>query len=133
MVKVSDRRVFFPSDLADQSQSPKFRHALKGENYISPVYTSARAQPYVTLAIPLWGAGSVVGVVSAEADLSFLWEVIGKIQFGTAGYAYLVDEQGNLIAHKDATLVLKRINLRQVDGVKKFLRAPTRSSQITAF
>jgi signal transduction histidine kinase len=132
VVKVSDRRVYFPSDLTDQSQSAKFRHALKGENYISPVYTSVRAQPYVTLAIPLWGAGSVVGVVSAEADLSFLWEVIGKIQFGTAGYAFLVDEQGNLIAHKDATLVLKRINLRQVDGVKKFLRAPTRSDPLPA-
>jgi hypothetical protein len=128
VVKVSDRRVYFPSDLIDQSRSPKFINALKGEDFISPVYTSIRAQPYVTLAIPLWGAAqSVAGVVSAEADLSFLWEAIGKIQFGTAGYAYLVDEHGNLIAHKDATLVLKRMNLREVDGVKKFLRNPTRS------
>ena len=80
------------------------------------------------MAIPLWGtAQSIVGVVAAEADLSFLWEVIGKIHFGTAGYAYLIDAHGNLIAHKDAALVLKRMNLRQVDGVKKFLRNPTRS------
>jgi signal transduction histidine kinase len=127
VVKVSDRTVYFPSDLTDQSKSLKFIKALKGEDYISPVYTSTRAQPYVTLAIPLWGtAQSVAGVVSAEADLSFLWEAIGKIQFGTAGYAYLVDGLGNLIAHKDATLVLKRMNLREVDGVTKFLRNPTR-------
>ena len=71
-------------------------------------------------------------MVSAEADLSFLWEVIGKIHFGTAGYAYLVDEHGNLIAHKDAALVLKRMNLQQVDGVKKFLRNPTRSDPTPA-
>ena len=110
VVKVSDRKVYFPSDLTDQSKSPKFIKALKGEDYISQVYTSARAQPYVTLAIPLWGhAQTIVGVVSAEADLSFLWEVIGKIHFATAGYAYLVDEHGNLIAHSDATLVLKRL------------------------
>ena len=128
VVKVSDRKVYFPSDLTDQSNSPKFIKALKGEDFISPVYTSTQAQPYITLAIPLWGAAqSIVGVVSAEADLSFLWEVIGKIQFATAGYAYLVDEHGNLIAHKDATLVLKRMNLGQVDGVRKFLRNPTRS------
>jgi hypothetical protein len=68
-----------------------------------------------------------VGVVAAEADLSFLWEVIGQIQFGTAGYAYLIDAHGNLIAHKEAALVLKRMNLGHVDGVKKFLRNPTRS------
>ena len=127
VLKVSDRKVYFPSDLTDQSKSPKFIKALKGEDYISPVYTSDRAQPYVTLAIPLWGgAQSIAGVVSAEADLSFLWEVLGKISFGTSGYAYLVDERGNLIAHKDARLVLKQMNLRQLDGVKKFLRNPTR-------
>ena len=128
VVKVSDRKVYFPSDLTDQSKSPKFVKALSGEDYISPVYTSAQAQPYVTLAIPLWGAAqSVAGVVSADADLSFLWEAIGKIHFSTTGYAYLVDAHGNLIAHKDAALVLKRMNLGQVDGVQRFLRNPTRS------
>src|SRR5438874_3151120 len=133
VVKVSDRKVYFPSDLTDQSKSPKFVKALKGEDYISPVHTSTQAQPYVTLAIPLWGAAqSIIGVVSAEADLSFLWEVLAKIHFGTTGYAYLVDEHGNLIAHKDATLVLKRMDLRQVDGVKKFLRNPTRSDSTPA-
>jgi signal transduction histidine kinase len=128
VVKVSDRRVYFPADFTDQSKSAKFTEAMKGQNYISRVYTSERNQPYVTLAIPLWGAAqSIAGVVSAEADLSFLWEVIGKIRFAAAGYAYLVDEHGNLIAHSNATLVLNRLDLRQVDGVQKFLRNPARS------
>jgi signal transduction histidine kinase len=126
VVKVSDRRVHFPSDLSDQSKSAKFIKAIKGQDYISRVYTSDRAQPYVTVAIPLWGtAQNIVGVVSAEADLSFLWEVIGKIHFGNAGYGYLVDGNGNLIAHKEMPLVLKKMNLRHVEGVKKFLRQPT--------
>ena len=55
VLKVSDRQVFFPSDLTDQSQSTKFTKALKGEDYISSVHTSRRAQPYITLAIPIWG------------------------------------------------------------------------------
>jgi signal transduction histidine kinase len=133
VLKVSDRRVYFPSDFSDQSKAAKFIKAFKGEDYISPVYTSTRAQPYVTLAIPLWGAAqSIVGVASAEADLSFLWDVIGKIRFATAGYGYLVDEHGNLIAHKDAALVLKRMDLRQVAGVQRFLRNPTRSDPTPA-
>ena len=133
VVKASDRRVYFSSDLSDQSRSAKFNNAIKGENYISQVYTSDKAQPYITLAIPLWGtAQNVAGVIAAEADLSFLWEAIGKIHFGTAGYAYLVDREGNLIAHRDAALVLKRMNLRQLDGVMKFLRNPTRSDSTPA-
>ena len=128
VAKVSDRRVYFPSDLVDQSQSTKFKRAIKGEDYISRVYTSDKAQPYITIAIPLWGnTQTTAGVLAAEADLTFLWEAIGKIRFGTAGYAYLVDGQGNLIAHKDPLLVLKRMNLRHLDGVRKFLRSPTRA------
>ena len=133
VIKASDRKVYFPSDFSDQSQSVKFTKAIKGEDYISPVYTSAQFQPYVTVAIPLWGGGqSIVGVAAAEADLSFLWEVIGKIQFGSAGYGYLVDENGNLIAHKDAGLVLKKMNLGQLDKVQDFLRNPGRSDPTPA-
>jgi HAMP domain-containing protein len=66
-------------------------------------------------------------VVAAEADLSFLWEEIGKIQFGSAGYGYLVDENGNLIAHKEGSLVLKKMKLAQLDKVSEFLRNPKRS------
>jgi signal transduction histidine kinase len=133
VLKVSDRKVYFPSDFSDQSKSEKFNKAMKGADYISRVHTSDRAQPYVTVAIPLWGsAQNIVGVASAEADLSFLWEVIGKIHFRTAGYGYLVDENGNLIAHKDASLVLKKMNLRQVDGVERFLRNPTRPDSTPA-
>ena len=128
VLKVSDRRVYFPSDLSDQSKSAKFNKAIKGENYISRINTSDKSQPYVTLAVPLWGtAQSIVGVMSAEANLSFLWEAFGEIRFGTAGYAYLVDQHGNLIAHKEPLLVLQKMNLREVDGVRKFLRNPTRS------
>jgi signal transduction histidine kinase len=133
VVKVSDRKVYFPSDLTDQSESAKFNRAIKGQDYISGVYTSDKAQPYITVTIPLWGtAQSIIGVAAAEADLSFLWEVIGQIHFGTAGYAYLVDEHGNLIAHGDATLVLKRPDLRQVSAVQKFLRNPDRSDRTPA-
>ncbi len=134
VLKVSDRKVYFPSDLTDQSKSVSFAQSAQGRGLYkpglhfdpSPALRHARRSR-------LWGAAqSVAGVVSAEADLSFLWDAIGKIRFGTAGYAYLVDENGNLIAHKDATLVLKRMNLGQVDGVKKFLRNPKRADSTPA-
>jgi signal transduction histidine kinase len=127
VLKVSDRKVYFPSDLTDQSKSAKFIKAIQGEDYLSRVYTSAKAQPYITIATALWGTRqNIVGVATAEADLSFLWEVIEKIHFGKAGYGYLVDEQGNLIAHRDSSLISKKLNLRQVDKVREFLRSPNR-------
>ncbi|MGH7829260.1 MAG: GAF domain-containing protein, partial [Candidatus Binatia bacterium] len=44
--------------------------------------------------------------------------------FGSAGYAYLVDNRGNLIAHKDPSRVLKRQPLAGVAPVARFLRKP---------
>ncbi len=127
-VKVSDRKVYFASDLKDQSKATKFIKPMEGQDYISRVYLSVHGQPYVTISIPLWGtAQNIVGVLSVEADLSFLWEVIEKVRFGAAGYAYLVDEQGNLIAHGDASLVSKKLNLRSLEKVREFLINPTRA------
>jgi signal transduction histidine kinase len=127
VLKVSDRKVYFPSDFINQSKAAKFIRAIQGEDYLSRVYTNSKGQPYVTLSTPLWGnRQNIVGVATVDADLSFLWEVIEKIHFGKAGYGYLVDEQGNLIAHRDTTLVSKTLNLRHIDKVREFLRAPTR-------
>jgi signal transduction histidine kinase len=125
--KVSDRKVYFPSDLMDMSNSAKFLTAFQGDDYISRVYTSNKGQPLVTIAMPLWGSQQdVLGVLAVDADLSFLWEVIEKIHFGVAGYGYLIDEQGNLIAHRDPALLAKKLNLRTVEKVREFLRYPAR-------
>ncbi|MGH7784059.1 MAG: GAF domain-containing protein, partial [Candidatus Binatia bacterium] len=81
--------------------------------------------PYVTLAVPLkTSPDEVIGVLSVEANLHFLWQLIGNVHFGVAGYAYLVDGQGNLIAHKNPSLVLKKMDLRQIPSVQEFLRTP---------
>src|SRR5919106_2804000 len=125
VVKVSERKVYTPSERSDQSGSEKFKKAIEGNTYISPVYTSDRAEPYVILALPLKATHrDIIGVLSAEANLKVLWEIIGNIHFGVAGYAYLVDGQGNLIAHKDPSLVLRRTNLSHIHEVQEFLRNP---------
>ena len=126
MVKVSARKLYVVSEFSDQSRSEKFTAAIGGDTYISAVYTSDKAEPYVTLAVPLKAPSQeIVGVVSAEANLRSLWEVIGGVRFGAAGYAYLIDGDGNLIAHKDPSLVLRKTPLRQVPKVQQFVQKPS--------
>jgi signal transduction histidine kinase len=128
VVKVSERKVYTPGERADQSGSDKFKKAMEGKTYVSPVYTSDKAEPYVILALPLKATHrDIIGVLSADANLKFLWEIIGNIHFGVAGYAYLVDSHGNLIAHKDPSLVLRRTNLSHIHEVREFLEKPTAS------
>jgi signal transduction histidine kinase len=128
VVKVSERKVYTRGERSDQSGSDKFKKAMEGKTYVSPVYTSDNAEPYVILALPLKATHrDIIGVLSAEANLKFLWEIIGNIHFGVAGYAYLVDGHGNLIAHKDPSLVLRRTNLSHIHEVQEFLQNPATS------
>ena len=124
VVKVSARELYTASEFNNQRDADKFRNTIRGETYFSQVYTSDKAEPYVTLAAPLKSPSrEIIGVITAEVNLRFLWKNIGDIRFGTAGYAYLVDGQGNLIAHKDPSMVLRKTNLRHVGKVQEFLQS----------
>jgi signal transduction histidine kinase len=124
-VKVAPAKTFSSVELVDQSKTEKFRYAIGGEIFIGPVYASEKTEPHTTIALPLKDeAEKIVGVLSAQVNLTFLWEVIGNIRFGAAGYAYLTDGRGNLIAHRDPSLVLKRTKVNQLHEVQEFLSNP---------
>jgi signal transduction histidine kinase/DNA-binding response OmpR family regulator len=93
----------------DYAQDPAFVQARRGETYFGPVYFLNESEPYMTLAVPESGANP--GVTIAEVDLSYIWDVVARIQIGQAGYAYVVDTSGQLIAHPDVSLVLGKPDL----------------------
>src|SRR5262249_38115003 len=51
------------------------------------------------------------GVVAAEVNLKFIWDVVSGIKVGNRGRAYVVDAHGRLIAHPDIRLVLRNTDL----------------------
>jgi GAF domain-containing protein/HAMP domain-containing protein len=97
----------------DLSQEAKFRTASAGSVYYGPVYFRKGTEPYMTIARPA-GDG---GVTAAEVNLKFVWDVVSRIQVGSAGLAYVVDATGILIAHPDISLVLKRSDLSTLPQV----------------
>jgi signal transduction histidine kinase len=104
---------------ADYSAEPKFKEPRAGRTWFSPVYFRKESEPYMTVAMP-----SGAGVTVAEVNLKFIWDVITKIRIGKAGYAYVVDSRGQLIAHPDISLVLKKSDLSALRQVQA-ARAPT--------
>jgi signal transduction histidine kinase len=102
----------------DRSGTPEFTQALAGKTYFSPISFRKESEPYLTMAVsgPLAG-----GVTVADVNLKFIWDVISQIQIGRAGHAYVVDGAGQLIAHPDISLVLKRTDLSALGPVKSAL------------
>jgi signal transduction histidine kinase/HAMP domain-containing protein len=100
----------------DFSGDPKFKEAVAHKTYFSPVYFRKESEPYMTIALA--GNGEDAGVVAAEANLKFIWDVVSSIKVGKGGYAYVVDKRGRLIAHPDISLVLQKTDLSTLPQVR---------------
>jgi GAF domain-containing protein/HAMP domain-containing protein/anti-sigma regulatory factor (Ser/Thr protein kinase) len=106
----------------DFSADPKFVEAKARRTWFSPVYFRKESEPYITVAIA--GTGRDTGVTVAEVNLKFIWDVISRIKVGQAGYAYVVDTRGLLIAHPDIGLVLRKTDLSALPQVAEALAEP---------
>lgn len=105
----------------DYSREPKFVQAKTGRTYFSPVYFRSESEPYMTLSIA--DRRPNPGVTVAEANLKFIWDVVLGIKIGDAGYAYVVDPKGQLVAHPDISLVLQKTDLSALPQVRSALEA----------
>jgi len=121
-LKVSRVQMVRPEDLKDRSSDKAFVQARKGESFFSPVYFVRHSEPYMRIAVPIERfAKDVIGVLIAEVNLKYIWEVISQIKVGKTGYAYVVSRDGDLIAHPDISLVLQKRSLKSLSQVQAAL------------
>ncbi|MFQ5790942.1 MAG: ATP-binding protein, partial [Acidobacteriota bacterium] len=121
-IKVSRVRTILPEDLRDRSSDEAFVKVRGGKSFFSPVYFVRDSEPYMTIAVPIERLGEeLVGVLVAEVNLKYIWEVVSRIKVGQAGYAYVVSREGDLVAHPDISLVLQKRNLGHLSQVKAAL------------
>src|SRR5688572_3472745 len=119
--------------------SPQFTLQLKDkalgqdQRYISPVYIDGgTSEPLIVMAIPVKNVlGDVQGTLVAEINLKFMWDLVDQLKVGETGYAYVVDNQGNLIAFEDTARVLRGENVKQIPEVEEFLENPSAAGDIT--
>lgn len=102
------------------SSTNAFQKAIKGETFYGKVFFVQDSEPYMTITIPIERyAGEIIGVLQAQVNLRFIWDLVSSIQFGGGGHAYIVTRYGDLIAHPSISLVLQRQNLSVLDQVQK--------------
>jgi signal transduction histidine kinase len=125
-IRVSRLAMDVFSSETDYSRDPRFREAGGGKTYFSPVYFRKESEPYMTVSMS--GGGPAQGVTVAEVNLKFIWDVVSQIKIGRAGHAYVVDARGQLIAHPDISLVLKKSDLSGLEQVQAARARAERSS-----
>jgi signal transduction histidine kinase len=93
------------------------------ERQISQIHIDeTTSEPLVVIAVPMTDIfGEMKGILVAEVNLKFMWDMVAGIKIGETGTSYVVDAQGNLIAFSDISRVLRRENLMYLDEVSEFV------------
>ncbi len=114
---------FIASRINRRDTGKIFLQVRQGRNYITPVYIDEiTSEPLVQMAVPVTDVfKDFKGVLIAELNLKFIWDLIGRIKIGKRGVAYVVDKNGNLIAFGDISRVLKGENLSYLPEVSEFV------------
>ncbi|MBI3990374.1 MAG: cache and HAMP domain-containing protein, partial [candidate division NC10 bacterium] len=130
---VSRVQTALPTPLRDRRDAPEFQAAMAGKTYVGPIYFHRASEPYMTLAVPINRfVGETIGMLSAQVNLKYIWEVVSDIKAGQAGYAFVINDTGDLIAHPDISLVLQKRNLAHLEQVKRAMAAPAGTTLMTA-
>lgn len=90
---------------ADLSADPAVVGALASKTWYGPVRYERESEPYMTIAVT--GNRAATGVAIAEINLKLIWDVVAAIRIGDTGFAFVIDDNGRLIAHPDISLVLR--------------------------
>ncbi|MBK9607494.1 MAG: GAF domain-containing protein [Betaproteobacteria bacterium] len=100
----------------DHSKSPEFLAAQSEKRYFGPVFSRDESEPHMLVAVAL--PETAPEVIVAEVNLKAIWDVVSRLRVGKAGYAYVVDGNGRLIAHPDLSMVLQNRDLSNTPQVK---------------
>jgi signal transduction histidine kinase/ActR/RegA family two-component response regulator len=100
----------------DRSQDMSYLGALARKAHYGGVRFRNGSEPHLTIALA--GERRAAGVVVAEVDLKFVWDVVSEIRVASQGVAFVVDASGRLIAHPDMSLVLRVPDLSHLPHVR---------------
>ncbi len=92
-----------------------FEVAIKGEEYVSsPIRSTVDHSVVMYFSYPIKlrdDETKAVGVLIGVGDGFQLSNMIANLKYGEKGYAYIIDENGEVIAHPDQKMVNDRYNI----------------------
>lgn len=84
-----------------------FTEAAKGRQHTSDASLSGiTGAPEILLSNPIKNNGSIIGVLAAKVSLENLYRIMENIDVGRSGEVFLVNKDGELIFHKNRSMVL---------------------------
>ena len=127
VTRVSRNSVYADSDLEDDSQSLQYKTPIQTEEvFFSPVWFDQQTgDPLMTMSVPLRDVltADIESIVVLQLRLKELWDVVTSLPVGTGGSAYIITENGRVVAHATPSIVLRetRFPLPTFNGLQNGL------------
>ncbi len=101
-----------------------FQSALKGEPCVSdPIKSRADGTMVIVFSVPVYEAGKVTSVLYVTYDADVLSIITDDIKLSDTGYSFIINEDGDTIAHKNKALVYGMVNdIRDASQNPKIVR-----------
>jgi PAS domain S-box-containing protein len=127
-----------PGESSRDSRILRFSRRADADSgaFISDVYIDPiTSEPLASIRVPVFNALRVHRkTLTAELNLKLMWDLVDRLEVGRSGYAYVVDEQGTLLAFGDTARVLRGESVATIPTVAEFVSGPaqrtTRGVQI---
>ncbi|QGU00070.1 Methyl-accepting chemotaxis protein [Candidatus Syntrophocurvum alkaliphilum] len=88
-----------------------FQEAMQGNSVMEPVVSRVDNTIVLVTAAPIYDENeNIAGVLMATMDGMALSAITNEVDFGDGGYAYLLDENGTIIAHPDEDFIFDQRN-----------------------
>ncbi|PKM57186.1 MAG: methyl-accepting chemotaxis protein [Firmicutes bacterium HGW-Firmicutes-3] len=104
------------------------KNAENGVGWTDPYYDELSGITMITTSVAIGSGDNVLGVVSADYDLTTIQELIDGVRIGENGFAMLLDSQGNILAHPIKEKQMS-INIAEDEELKQMQEALTTNSE----
>ena len=108
----------------DPRERPWYQNALKTDEVVwtNPYKDAAGTGMIISVAKKVTNSnGETIGVVAADLSLSTISKMVSNTKVGESGYTYIIDENGELVAHPDQSMVEERFDISQIMDISDAL------------
>lgn len=109
-------------ELGDRSSRGYFIDGMKGNaNYSDVLISGSTGLPIIVRAVPIYDGNTIVGVLGASIDLSFVSQLLTNIELEDGSYAFIVDHSGIVLAHPQIELVTEETDFTHLKPVQEVI------------
>lgn len=118
--------------LRDYSDRQYYKDIINGKDLTwQTLIGKTSKKPALVIAVPIRSGDMVLGVMAAAMTTDAISKSVATWKKGATGFAFLVDEEGTVIAHQIKEYVINERNLSEHDLVSVFKK--TRKSHSASF